>query len=701
MRKRGRNVISDPYLAWSVATGFAGHSAVVDGAERIPLLVRRRSGEELAGVWMAPVYRSAQFEHAVVWARHAKQDLEAVQASVAALELALPLSGAAEPVADAPHPAGKSNLVIGVIDHGCAFLNKQFRHASDRSKTRIVAVWDQATAASSTARPSTLPPDAQWTPVADFGYGRELSGSAIDRLIGGLRAPSDEERTYRELDYLLEEPRPGARRVLLDESHGTHVLDLAGGLARHPHPAPLAGDHAGSHPIDASEAELLFVDVPRGGLRDTTGASSSAFLIDALHYIHSRAAAGARIVVNISLGALAGPHDGTSLIERAMDEFLRTHENVVITVAAGNSAEESWHASGNLAPGQRASLEWTLIPGDPTDNFLELWFSDAPKSPPSKVRVRLLPSAGAAPASCEIGAAQDVDIGAPPLAQLIARSAEPPHRDKATGGKTNATGAKRQAMVLLAVAPTAPLTAAANGTSGRMPKAARPVAPAGRWQIEVHNESEHTAVRFDAWVQRDEPGIGERRDPIQSFLSRSACAAAINGEGALNSLATGGETIAVGATDEESGKLTAYTPRGVTRADRRDVRDIDVAAPADASPVTIGILAAGVISGSLVRMGGTSVAAPLVARELANRIARGSGPFAGGFHAADVKRWLEDGAPSSGHGKPGDDGPSHRPSRAGHRPTKSTLPVLDPETGQFALVPRAFLSRPAVYCARV
>ena len=43
-------------------------------------------------------------------------------------------------------------------------------------------------------------------------------------------------------------------------------------------------------------------------------------VLDGLHYIVSRCANDAAIVVNISWGTLAGPHDGSSLLEAAMDD---------------------------------------------------------------------------------------------------------------------------------------------------------------------------------------------------------------------------------------------------------------------------------------------------------------------------------------------------------------------------------------------
>jgi hypothetical protein len=72
----------------------------------------------------------------------------------------------------------------------------------------------------------------------------------------------------------------------------------------------------------------------------------------------------------------------------------------------------------------------------------------------------------------------------------------------------------------------------------------------------------------------------------------------------------------VGATRLEDDSDAEYSSLGELGKDRRGVRDLVARAPADESASAIGLYAAGAASDTLVRMGGTSVAAPIVARYL-------------------------------------------------------------------------------------
>ena len=127
---------------------------------------------------------------------------------------------------------------------------------------------------------------------------------------------------------------------------------------------------------------------------------------------------------------------------------------------------------------------------------------------------------------------------------------------------------------------------------------------------------------YDAWVQRDEP-IWEGGTPLQSSFESTAGAARITYDGTTSNLASGELTCVIGAAGID-GKVARYTSRGVRASStRRGVRDIDALAPVDDNPGIGGLLAAGVLSGSTFRMGGTSVAAPAVARTIARQLLAG------------------------------------------------------------------------------
>ena len=179
---------------------------------------------------------------------------------------------------------GKGALpVIAVIDDGIAFLNARFRAAPRR--TRIVAVWLQA--------PEVLDP-------AGVLCGQVLDRAAIDRL---LETGEDEADIYRRNNRGL---LPGPERHSTNHavSHGTHVLDLAAGAA----PEGAAEDGMRALPI-------LAVQLPPAAVRDTSGRRLEGYVVQALRWLIAqtlrRASGGpvAPLIINLSLGSLAGPGD--------------------------------------------------------------------------------------------------------------------------------------------------------------------------------------------------------------------------------------------------------------------------------------------------------------------------------------------------------------------------------------------------------
>jgi len=155
----------------------------------------------------------------------------------------------------------------------------------------------------------------------------------------------------------------------------------------------------------------------------------------------------------------------------------------------------------------------------------------------------------------------------------------------------------------------------------------RRMGPAGAWRIRLRNASPAT-VRFDAWIQRDEPTWDADRLSVQSFFDSASAGVTIGGAvGGLSNLASGKQTVVVGASSREGQRLSRYSSLGgPSRRSGKTERTIDVAAPADESASAIGLLAAGVRSHTRTRMGGTSVAAPVAARRIYDDLVRSSGP---------------------------------------------------------------------------
>jgi hypothetical protein len=269
----------------------------------------------------------------------------------------------------APRRAG-GKPVIGFIDYGCAFAHRQWRSRSDPLATRVKALWDQG------GRTQLAAGALQWQTPAGFWYGadthRDLElapDSGALTLNGWMRRHThagviDEEACYRHSGYA---PIVGKRY-----SHGTHSMDLATGW-----PSPLRHIVAGA--TAAHDADIVFVQLPRHVEGKPVSGLLRANVYDALRYIIDCTPNDQPCVINLGYGANAGPHDGSSLLEQAMDwrvkrALKRRRVTVHLVVAAGNARDSAMHAVADVAPRGEAVFEWHNLPDDPSDSFVEIWF---------------------------------------------------------------------------------------------------------------------------------------------------------------------------------------------------------------------------------------------------------------------------------------------------------------------------------------
>jgi hypothetical protein len=489
--------------------------------------------------------------------------------------------------------------LLAFVDHGCAFAHRQFQCARHgRPGTRVLALWDQADdAAAAALRGGRLP--LAWQRPAGFGYGRETLrdggpvGDALrlDEYIDQYRRAAgriDEERCYAEC---------GNGAALRPATHGTHMMDIATG-----HPSPLARlPHEPGAAAAPHEADIVFVQLPRAGRGRQLGGMLRAQVFDAMRYVLGLAGAQTRVVVNLSYGTYGGPHDGSSILEEAIDRLVAERAKpgrLDVVVAAGNAYDKKLHARARIEAGQTACFVWHNLPDDPTDSFVELWLpTDA-----AEVEVRVIPP-GARAASGWLRPGQVTALrgdGDEVFATLV-------HARRTCQGR-----ARR--MVLLAVAPT-------RSDSGRR------AAPYGTWQIELHSDQ---TVTVRAWCERDDPGFGSEAWPRQGEFSQPRLApgdarvlAEIRSDDTLSSLANGQRSTIVGAV-VCGGTVAAYSSTGPLDDGTPDApgrgqlprRRPTVLAPAEENAALPGLAAAATLGSETVRLNGTSVAAAYVTRLL-------------------------------------------------------------------------------------
>lgn len=476
--------------------------------------------------------------------------------------------------------------VIAIIDFGCPFLNSAFSNEA-KTGTRIGALWDQG---------SDFTNREPWQKAERMGYGRVLQSETLDRLVervwtrGDGAQSIDEADAYRHLDYLID--YDDARRRIWKATHGSHVTDLAAGSFDPLRRRDLDSPETGEDP--ASEAPIVFVQLPSLTGADCAGGSLSAQVLDALRFVLDVTHEDHRVIVNLSYGTFAGPHDGSSLIEGAIDELVGAREGrLIVVLGAGNSRQSDCHVRRIVRQSRSVLLRVGIEEGDFTDTFVETWIGpeerdENPAFRCMRMRVRTADGDWSPPIEpgqqavlCETG--EDRPIA------LLRFDANVP------GGAG--------ALALLCVAPTA---RPADDDGG--------LAPVGVWEVEfffVDEAAPDATVELDSWVERDDPGwLGHGVQP--SFMDQ------VDGdsEQTLNSLATGALTIAVGGFRASTLEITDYSSIGTRKGPPV------VYAQCEESAELPNIRAAAVLSTDSLRMNGTSVAAPVFLRRAYNWLVR-------------------------------------------------------------------------------
>ena len=224
---------------------------------------------------------------------------------------------------------GKGTL-IGIVDSGIDYENAEFRN--EDGTTRIVSLWDQS---------------VNGRPPAGYLAGTEYTREQIDAAL----ATEDKE----------------VRRQMVKTSdvsgHGTAVAGIAAGNGR--------GSEGRRFRGAAPEAELIIVKMgaPReGGFPRTTE------LMRGVDYIVRKAVELRRpVAINISFGNTYGSHDGTSLVERFLNDIADMWKNV-ICIGSGNEGASAGHVSGKVRRQISETVELAVQQREPALS-IQIWKS--------------------------------------------------------------------------------------------------------------------------------------------------------------------------------------------------------------------------------------------------------------------------------------------------------------------------------------
>lgn len=303
---------------------FAGDTAAL---EAIGFITRARAGTILSGD--IPVDALGRLEELPGLTR-------AEIARPLTMEIEDALSASSFPTYE---PRTFSSTLVGIIDSGIDYRHRTFRH--EDGTTRILAIWDQGLTAEGTEAP---PPG--------FDYGVEYTREAIDAALRPT-APGD---VLRHVDK---------------EFHGTRVAGIAVG----------SGHPVGTNPTlryrgAAPRADLVVVANTRTEHPGERSLGDCSDLFEAIAYIIRIADQLERpVVINCSQGANIGAHDGSSLIERAIDYWCARPGRVVVK-SAGNEADVNRHAEGETLADVPQDVGFEVGRGAPFV-IIDVWYTGA------------------------------------------------------------------------------------------------------------------------------------------------------------------------------------------------------------------------------------------------------------------------------------------------------------------------------------
>lgn len=201
-------------------------------------------------------------------------------------------------------------IIVAVIDSGIDYTNPDFQNTD--GTTRILSLWDQS---------------VEGNPPAGYQIGTEYTGEEINEALKQrINLPS------------------------IDSSgHGTAVAGIAAGNGQ----SSVGKNMEGVAP----ESKLLIVKL--GSPRKDSFPRTTELMQGIDYVIRKAQMLGMPVAVNLSFGNTYGSHDGTSLLERFIDDISNYWKNV-ICIGSGNEGGSSGHTAGIIRNQQEEVIELAI-----------------------------------------------------------------------------------------------------------------------------------------------------------------------------------------------------------------------------------------------------------------------------------------------------------------------------------------------------
>lgn len=513
----------------------------------------------------------------------------------------------------------RNNPLGALVDDGIGILNERFRRAN--GECRFEAFWMQDA-------PESLHDGVQLS-AGRTATAQDTIKPLVDRIAAGVIG---EEDAYSEMHAGLKHGA-GRYRTRLSATHGTAVADLAFGAG---------GVSSGSEHERMQEVTLFGVELPELSITESTGVHQFVHLVQAVRWIVYQAIVYQQknrtvqesvaesvsaevtvfspLVINVSLGTHAGDKFGDHFLSCQIDRYLELYETLTRPTLDANYSEERFahivYSFGNFQQNNLVSIldrlkesrvNWRIQPDDSTPSFLEIRSSvedsqeldDAPQpgvaiKPPGQEAV--LHYTG------QKGQVFNIEDDGKVIGSI--------YGDMSQG----------RATTIVAIAP----------TSSWDTKVA--TAPAGSWEVSLL--SGYRGEPLVVQVQRDDtPGARHRRgrqsylepvegdapnadthrydSPIDPVVALGNHSTWVNSE---RGVAAGGVYLRPGMDGSPVAVHESSSGAGHKHNTVSGVASPHYVAVTSLSQGQAGVMATGTLSGSSVRISGTSAAAPQVTR---------------------------------------------------------------------------------------
>lgn len=242
-----------------------------------------------------------------------------------------------------PFLSGKG-VLMAILDSGIDYQSPEFQERG--GKTRIRYLWDQTL--------NTQEVDA----LLSNGNREFMQSLPPEGFAQGVLFSKEQ------IDMALQSEDPLRIVPSLDASgHGTAVATIAAGSGNF-----MDGRFQGVAP----EAELLIVKI--GNSRPNSFPKTTELMRGLTFAVRTALQLSMPLVINLSFGNTYGVHDGTSLVERFLDNVAEIGRGV-ICVGSGNEGAAGGHAAGTFNRDEQGNIPRTeLAVGEYQTSFsVQLW----------------------------------------------------------------------------------------------------------------------------------------------------------------------------------------------------------------------------------------------------------------------------------------------------------------------------------------